>query len=450
MSTVSANRRKNNTPQGENILTTLIPGLNRPINIQFPDGKLPVCQRCKKIYKTRDLCRVRGGHTDVPWNTTYLSLSFDDSCLTHNIKRELCLVDEEMMQCRFEATLIDEPPLPFRVKKIHEDDLFSPICTSCKEKNYTRHHCREKQQHSQLPWTTHYIMLSRVDLRPGDYGANQMAPGVRGSSRQSTEYGSPPSSRNQNIYRISEGDKASSKAPEKEFIDDINKALVPESRSCLLTINGSSSTLRWLEIDPCVPRTEYRPIRNFSGTPLHQWDMPAMLKQIPHVPMDVHYNRTGSGNESYHQQIRLNNHSLPGGGVNTIESGGTIDGGNGLITPAMSHFTPVPKSPYSVRGPVTGPSHQFDPQHRREYQYHQNWNQSAGYQYHGPPIQNQAALRPPFYLDYQQNHFNVDPHQQINHNMRQPHTGDHVNQQSHQEGPNNDYYNKLIATPATM
>ena len=98
-------------------------------------------------------------------------------------------------------------------------------------------------------------MLHRVDLRPGHYGVNQMglgvndfningAPDERVSSRQSTEYGSPPSSRNQKNCPISEGDKASSKAPEKECIDDINKVPVPESRSCLLTINGSSSTIR--------------------------------------------------------------------------------------------------------------------------------------------------------------------------------------------------------------
>jgi len=272
MSLKSTSRRKSNTPKGENILNTLIPGLKRPIDIQFPDGLLPVCQPCKKVFKTRELCRLRDGHTCAPWNTIYLCLSFDDSCLTHNIRRELCLVDEEMMQCRFEATLIDKPPLPFYVNKIHKDDLYSPICTPCKEKNYTRHWCREEEQHSQIPWTTHYIMLHRVDLRPGHYGVNQMGPGVsdfnihdtpteRVSPCQSTENGSSPNSRNQKDCPVSEGGKASSKTSGKDCIDDINKVPVPESRSCLLTINGSSSTLtlRWLEINPCVPKTKFRP-----------------------------------------------------------------------------------------------------------------------------------------------------------------------------------------------
>jgi len=172
-----------------------------------------------------------------------------------------------------------------------------------------------------------------------------------------------------------------------------------------------------------------------------------MLEQIPRVPMALHYNRMGSGTEPYHQQMRLNNYSLPGVGVNTIGSDGTVDCGNRLVTPAISQFTPVPKSPYSVREPVLGPGHQFDPQHRQEYQYIHDWNQSAGYEYHGPPIQNQSPQRPPFYHDYQQDHFNIDPHQQINHNMRQLYADGDVHPQFHQEGRNSDYYNRFHSNP---
>jgi len=229
---VRKRRRGSSCSKGNSVLTTLIPGLKRPIDIQFPDGKLPVCQRCKKIYKTRELCRIRDGHTDKPWNTTYLCISFDDTCLTLNSMGETCLVDEERMQRQYIAQLINEPPLPFRANKIHEDGiLHSPICTACKEKNYTRHHCRVKQQHMQLPWVTMYVMLSTIPhYDPVDHN---------GSGINSDTPFSPQSwSKKNNPASYIGGDKSAG----KKSIDDIQK--VPPSRTCLLTITSFSPTLR--------------------------------------------------------------------------------------------------------------------------------------------------------------------------------------------------------------
>lgn len=50
-----------------NTLILDIPGLGPGIKFRFPDCRLPVCGRCKKNYKTRDMCRNQGEHTDVPW-----------------------------------------------------------------------------------------------------------------------------------------------------------------------------------------------------------------------------------------------------------------------------------------------------------------------------------------------------------------------------------------------
>ena len=246
------NRKKklgDSCPKRNNVLTILIPGLKRPIDIQFPDGKLPVCQRCKKVYKTRELCRIRDGHTSLPWNTTYLCVSFDDTCLSRNINGELCLVDEERQQCLYIAKYLKDPPLPFRTKNIHEDGILdSPRCTNCKEKGYTRRHCRERQHHMQLPWVTTYVMLSTIHHYKY---VDQMGTGVSDhngsgiisdspSSLQSSEYG---------IYLDDWSKKdgptsyiGGGKSAGKMFIDDIQK--VPPSRSCVLTITSSSPTLR--------------------------------------------------------------------------------------------------------------------------------------------------------------------------------------------------------------
>jgi len=451
----SRSRRRNASPKGKNILTILIPGLKRPIDIEFPDGKLPVCQRCKKIYKTRELCRIRDGHNQIPWNTTYLCVSFDDSCLTHNSRGEICLVNEEMMQCRFEATLLDEPPLPFRAKKIHEDDLYSPICTPCKEKNYTRHHCREKQQHSQLPWVTYYIMLRRVDLRSGHYGIDQMGAGVSDQnmhgipsdtapSPQSIQHGISPGGWNQKDCSVSEGVKTPSTTSEKDFIDDIHR--VPESRSCLLTVTNSSSTLRWLEIDPCVPRTEFRSIRSFSGIPspmINPWNRHTMMEQIPRGPMELRHNMTGRGDHNPQMQLQ----QQLGGGVGIPGGGGTCEGVNGSIIPAISPpFTPVPKGAYSAREYTAGPGSQFEQQYHQNYQYY--WPQSADYQGHGPPMHSQGPPGSLSIHDYPQDHFSAYQYQQIEHNRRLPYTNGYVPHQYPQESPNGmprDYYSRFYS-----
>jgi len=247
-SNTDRNKCESSCSKGNNVLTILIPGLKRPIDIQFPHGKLPVCQRCKKIFKSRELCRTRDGHTGIPWNTTYICVSFDDTCLTLNSVGKVCLVDEERMQCQYIARLLSDPPLPLRANIFHGDDILcSPICTACKEKSYTRHRCRESKQHMELPWVTTYVMLSTI---PHYEPVNQM--GIGGSDHngaviisdtpslsQTSECGVSLGDRSKKDFRINYigGDKSAGKV----FIDDIQD--VPSSRSCVLTITSSLSTL---------------------------------------------------------------------------------------------------------------------------------------------------------------------------------------------------------------
>lgn len=377
---------RNRSAKG-NVLTVSIPGLKRPIDIEFPDGKLPVCQRCKKIYKTRELCRIRDRHNDIPWNTTYLCVSFDDSCLALNRMGELCLVDEERSQRRFTAQLLDEPPLPLRHKMIHEEDKISPICAHCKNKNYTKHHCRTKQEHTQLPWVTMYVMLSAI---------HHYDPTEQMNTEVSTQNGYGVYHDATSVTRMSKcGVPPGDKSAEKAFVDNIHR--VHPSRSCHLTINSTSTSLRWLEIDPCVPRTQFKSIESFTGIP----------------PM---MNRQFGGNQT---------------------------------------FAPIANSAYCTSGPPPAyPGIKFGHQGHGNDSYHhyRNWMQSAEYQGMSLSAHSQAPPGTQSFCQYPSNQFNEYQYQQIEHDMRQSFASGYDRQQfspennpnSVSQGMNNsDYYNRV-------
>jgi len=259
------NRRKNSNG---NMMKYLIPGLQNTIEIPFPDRKLPVCKRCKKIYKTRELCRVRDGHTDVPWNTTYLCVTLDDSCFDRDSKGDLRLVDEDSMQ--FVARSLPGPPMPYRAKKGHIGGAKAPICMACKDKNYTRHHCREKQKHQQLPWGTVYVLMSATPRasensfpRNGgchthEQGSKRPASTISVSSSYSSGHEDASASKRMKGDECSTATSETSASTEEEVVvsDDVRK--IEPTRAFLMTINKDHScVLRWLEVDPFVPRSEY-------------------------------------------------------------------------------------------------------------------------------------------------------------------------------------------------
>ena len=133
-----------------NILTFTPPGFNQTLNVKFPDSRLAVCEKCKKNYKTRDMCRVRNNHTGAPWTTAYICITLDASCTDDNG----AYIDKPMT-----VRMVQWQPfcvkLPFDPK--------TPVCSSCKKTNRTRSFCRERHQHRQLPWCTVYVMLSAVE-----------------------------------------------------------------------------------------------------------------------------------------------------------------------------------------------------------------------------------------------------------------------------------------------
>ena len=236
--------KKRNPRLKGNTLKLQIPGLNKPIDIPFPAGKLAVCEQCKKNYKTRMVCRVRDRHTDLPWSTTYLCVSLDESCLTRNSKGEVTIVDEGPGRYRFIAEPIDSRFVSsmYITKKNHLEGAKAPICSCCKEKNYTKHHCREKQRHLHLPWDTVYVRLHAVPhptTPTSPYFQENIPTGSKRNSSSSTSSsnesgGTPPTNKKRKV-----DDKENE---DVSINDDIHK--VEASRAFYLTINKDNCILR--------------------------------------------------------------------------------------------------------------------------------------------------------------------------------------------------------------
>lgn len=140
-----------NQRRNANVLRFTPPGFKHSIDVQFPPRCLPVCERCKKNFKTREHCRGRDCHTDLAWCETYVCVSLDNSCTGD---------DNKLLDGPFVAKVV--PPIAFNLK----GDLnpLTPICAPCKDKNYTRTYCRQNKNHRQLPWSTVYVIVS---LKPG-------------------------------------------------------------------------------------------------------------------------------------------------------------------------------------------------------------------------------------------------------------------------------------------
>jgi len=146
-----------------NTLQFTLPGMNTPMRVRFPDYRLPVCEKCKKNYKTRDMCRIRNGHTELPWSPVYICITLENSLLKINENGQTVLNTD------LQVPLIVKPQQwqPYCIKKDRAAQYFdskTPICAACKKKNYTRSFCRDRHKHRSLPWSTVYISLGAMGI----------------------------------------------------------------------------------------------------------------------------------------------------------------------------------------------------------------------------------------------------------------------------------------------
>jgi len=90
-SVTSSSHNSSSISSSGNALALVIKGLNslkgqEPIEIPYPAGTdfaerpLPVCERCKRNFKTRDVCRKKYQHRALPWCPVFLCITLDHSC----------------------------------------------------------------------------------------------------------------------------------------------------------------------------------------------------------------------------------------------------------------------------------------------------------------------------------------------------------------------------------
>lgn len=124
--------------------------------VKFPGSRLPVCDTCKRLFKTREICRLRHKHTTDPWTPVYICLTLDRSCTDDggNIvnKPLVCRPAQPRTYCA-----------PATFYNAQRSQLQPPVCSTCKKANRAKKTCRGRYSHCQLPWSTVYIMLSTAD-----------------------------------------------------------------------------------------------------------------------------------------------------------------------------------------------------------------------------------------------------------------------------------------------
>lgn len=211
-------------------MTFAIPGFKQALNVKFPDSRLAVCGKCKKNFKTRDLCRVRNSHSTAPWTTAYICITIDDSCLDAEGKYVDKPLTVRMVQWQ-----------PFVTKKPF--DTKAPVCSSCKRTNRTRSFCRERNKHRQLPWCTVYVVLTALDQT--DPSTVVAAPSQKIDSDGEGDSG-PEDSKTNGKDEASLAGSATIGSEADGESDDIND--IAPSKTFLVKVSCQGTSIHWLEL----------------------------------------------------------------------------------------------------------------------------------------------------------------------------------------------------------
>lgn len=227
----------------------MIPGFKQQLNVKFPDSRLAVCEKCKKNFKTRDMCRVRNNHTSPPWTTAYICVTIDDSCLDENGKYIDKPMTVRMVQWQ-----------PYCVKKPFGGSK-TPVCAACKRTNRTRSFCRERHKHRLLPWCTVYVLLSALDAADPTTVVAEPSSLVEkenseadGNEKSEEENKPKPEEKAADDQNPQEDEK---NARDDQTVDTINSENgdpgddindIPESRTFLVKLSCRGTSVHWLEL----------------------------------------------------------------------------------------------------------------------------------------------------------------------------------------------------------
>jgi hypothetical protein len=277
----------------QNILTFTPPGFNQQLNVKFPDSRLAVCAKCKKNFKTRDMCRVRNTHSTPPWTTAYICITIDDSCLDehgHFVDKPMTV---RMVQWQ-----------PYCVTKPF--DPKTPVCAACKRTNRTRSFCRERHKHRQLPWCSVYVLLSTLDAADPSTvvaGASQKVKDepTNGEAAAESAEGGDAKVAAAGEDEAAVGSETIASDPDDRG-DDINE--IAESRTFLAKVSCRSTSIHWLEMAE-YDTSETAPFAGATsleaGYPMGVVGMPPHLLDPNHASMSSFYQSNMNHAAQQHQ-----------------------------------------------------------------------------------------------------------------------------------------------------
>ena len=123
----------------------------RPLDIPFPDGGLSPCSECSGNVRIKD-CRQQKKHNGLPKTNTYICITMDSTCFAG---------DGSVLNEEFHLQLRSDLPCNSYVypEQVGLSE-WGPRCTKCKSIGYSSDHCRTKEKHRALPWTTAYVILT--------------------------------------------------------------------------------------------------------------------------------------------------------------------------------------------------------------------------------------------------------------------------------------------------
>lgn len=327
-----------------NTLNLDVPGLTSNLSIRFPDCRLPVCGRCKKNYKTRDMCRTQGEHTELPWSTVFICITLDHTCTDAN---------NNLRNGPFVARSMDWMPYCFK-SEVGPKTL---ICAACKTKNYTRKQCRMKSRHRFLPWSTVYVTLScGEDLvrSEGKRGIDDNLSEYRGK-RRAVGDDKPLKSVSSANDLTSNADDEEEEKNDRDIGDDITK--VDKSRTFLLEVSVDTCNIKWLDYDKskALPGQNYlqdTTAARYRSLVAHQAQMYGNPPRAYGYPLDTTSNSqmfpTDTQQRPYPSQLYMHNSGYPNwhAGVSGV--------------PMLAHNNPVGRA--------------IAIEEQTEYQQHPYWN----------------------------------------------------------------------------
>ncbi|KAL3792112.1 hypothetical protein HJC23_013386 [Cyclotella cryptica] len=222
-------------------------GMPRPFDVPFPERRLPVCDRCQKNYKSRDLCRTRDGHKTLPWTTTYVAVTIDESLIVQDEQGKASYADLPAIGLLMDTPLMCLGPADGSMKA-------EPICKVCREKNYTRDYCRNTCKHTTPPWSTTYVKIvadtRNAEERMAGYGGGKGRPTKRrkkAAPGENEEDGKVKSDSSVGDAENLSAYDASYEGEERDVLNSDDLGVIHQSRTFLAAVSSKSVIIRWCE-----------------------------------------------------------------------------------------------------------------------------------------------------------------------------------------------------------